>query len=340
MLVRSMRLTFQINMMKYVSLLVVFVFAWLYISEYIHYSILLIVLILNIGLMINRFILASLPRTYVDGQFADLMESVQFFFIALKFIRIINFSWENVTIIYSIYIYFILYFGILCAFMFPIMIGMSFFHPAGSNDRKTLQLSSWVFFHIVWKGICLYYLYENLLIFLNSDGLVLGEELWETDLTLVPFCIALFVGGVVNIIWFYDQKDLFTRIISIKMMIVGKNKGVKRVIAEVPFDLKIMKAGSNYFKDLISTRKIPDTFSLTNNNEENGFVECMICCTNDPNILIRPCNHGGICEDCIITYLGTNDCCPNCKAKITKIYVMNYDKKTKKYIGEKVLTLV
>ena len=300
----------------------------------------ILVLILNIGLMINRFILASLPRTYVDGQFADLMEAVQFLFIGLKLMGLINFSWETITLIYAVFIYFIVYFGVICAFLFPIMLGMSFFHPAGSNDRKTLLLSSWVFFHVVWKGICLFYLFQNLLIFLNSDGLTLGEEIWEPDMTLVPFCILLFAGGIVNMIWFYDQKEIFARIISLKMMIVGKNKGVKRVIAEVPFDLKIMKAGSNYFKELISTRKVPNTFSVTETKEENGFTDCMICCTNEPNILIRPCNHGGICEDCIITYLGTNNSCPNCKTKITKIYVMNYDKENKKYVGEKVLTML
>lgn len=66
----------------------------------------------------------------------------------------------------------------------------------------------------------------------------------------------------------------------------------------------------------------------------------MICCERPSEILIRPCNHGGICERCAITYMGTNSKCPHCKIQIQKIYVIKYNKDKNKYFGEKVLTLV
>jgi hypothetical protein len=125
-------------------------------------------------------------------------------------------------------------------------------------------------------------------------------------------------------------------------MVISRNKGVKREIIEIPFDMKIMQAGTNYFKKLISTRKIPKTFDIAKSftDENTEMSDCIICCTNKSNTLIRPCNHGGFCEECIITYLGTNNSCPNCKTKITKIYVMDYDKELGKFYGTKVLSLI
>ena len=110
------------------------------------------------------------------------------------------------------------------------MLGMSSFHPVGSYDRKTLLMSSWVFFHVIWKALSFYFLYHNLLIFLNSNGLNFGNIIWKTDKTLLPICYFFLIGAIINLFWFYDQKDLFTRIISLKLMIISKNKGVKRVI--------------------------------------------------------------------------------------------------------------
>ena len=337
---RSFKLTFEINLMKYFSLLGIFVLTWLRFKGYIEDYILLIGLALNVGMMLNRIILASLPRTYIDGQYTDLIEAVQFLLIGLKLIGILKFSWDIIIVFYGCYVYFMIYFGILCAFLFPILFGMSNFHSVESDDYKTLQIGVWFFYHVIWKAISYYILYQNLLIFLNAEGLDSGIILYETDKTLLPACFFLFLGGLINMIWFYEQKDIFTRFISLKMMIISKNRGVKRVNAQDPFDLKIMKAGSNYFKELISKKKIPNSFSITEKKNNYDFPECMICTNNEPNILIRPCNHGGYCEDCIINYLGTNNCCPTCKIPINKIYVMNYDANKNTYIGEKILTLV
>lgn len=340
----SLKMTFNINLSKYLSLSVTLLFIWLYYCGYIHYSILFCVLLANIGVMSFRLFLAALPRTYVDGQFGDFMEAVQFFLIALKVTGFIGFSWEWVLIFYSIFTYLITFIGFMGMFFMPIMLGMSTFHPPNSDERKTLLFSSWIFYHISWKGIWFYYLFQNFLLFVNKNGLKPGSQLFETDPTLLPLLGIIFVGGIINFFWFYQQKHLLNRIIALKLMIIITTKGVRREIIEVPFDMKIVKAGTNYFKKLISTRKIPKTFEIPDNvpkgEAEEEISECMICCTNTSNVLIRPCNHGGICERCIITYLGTNNCCPNCKAKIEKIYVMDYNKDIKKFYGTKVLTLI
>lgn len=338
----SLKRTFYINMFKYLSLSVSMLFIWIYYCGYLHYSILFVILLGNICVMAFRLFLASLPRTYVDGQFGDLMESVQYLFIALKITGFITFSWEWVLIFYVIFTYLVTFTGFVGMFFLPIMLGMSTFHPPDSDDRKTLLFSSWIFYHISWKGIWFYYLYHNFLIFAKKNELQPGMSFFVTDPTLLPLFIIVCAGGFINMYWFLQQKPLLSRIIALKLMIIITTKGVRREIIEVPFDMKIVQAGTNYFKKLISDRKIPQTFEIPDSvpKGEEEISECMICCTNQSNVLIRPCNHGGICESCIITYLGTNNACPNCKAKIDKIYVMDYNKDVKKFYGTKVLTLV
>ena len=336
-LASSLKLTFYINCFKYASLFTVFLSLWLNFSGFISNNVILVILIINTLVMSIRSFLATLPRTYIDGQIGDIMESIQFFLIALKYMKYIQLSWGSVITIYSYFVYFVAVFGVLSCFLLPIMLGMSTFHPRGSNDRMVLLFTSWIFFHISWKGLTFYYLFQNFKIFLLSKGLQPGNYLYSPDPSFFPMCYLFLIGGLINFMWFYQQKGLFCRLIAIRLMVITKSTGVKREIIKVPFDMKIMRAGTNYFKKLISTRKIPETFEIPDNG---SITECMICCGKESNVLIRPCNHGGICESCIITYLGTNNSCPNCKSKISKIYVMDYNKDLNKYYGTKVLTLV
>ena len=71
---------------------------------------------------------------------------------------------------------------------------------------------------------------------------------------------------------------------------------------------------------------------------EEGKSLCTICNEKPSNVLIRPCNHGGCCEDCIINCMKNNSVCPHCNEIIGKVYVIELDKTTKKYMGKKVLT--
>ena len=200
----------------------------------------------------------------------------------------------------------------------------------------------WILFHISWKGLCFFYLFDNVLLFLKTNDLNINTKIKIMDPTLLPITILFLLGGIINYFWFQKQRDIFTRIIAIKMMVNNKTLFIKRDIIRIPFDLKIIKAGSNYFKKLISNKKLPKTSDFTDEviGLKKDESDCIICYSNPSNVLIRPCNHGGLCENCTITYLGTNNTCPICKCEIQKIFVMNFDLKNQKYLGEKVLTMI
>lgn len=46
--------------------------------------------------------------------------------------------------------------------------------------------------------------------------------------------------------------------------------------------------------------------------------------------MIDPCCHGGVCKECILSYLKNDDArCPFGKEPIQKLYLLNYDKDEK-----------
>ena len=54
---------------------------------------------------------------------------------------------------------------------------------------------------------------------------------------------------------------------------------------------------------------------------------CVFCYEDEPNVMIDPCGHGGICKKCVIKYLKEGDnICPFCKGGMRKVFVLHFDK--------------
>jgi len=61
----------------------------------------------------------------------------------------------------------------------------------------------------------------------------------------------------------------------------------------------------------------------------------VFCYENQPNILIDPCCHGGICKECMINYLKTQEGkCPFGKEKIKRLFLLEYDKDSKQLFAK------
>lgn len=57
------------------------------------------------------------------------------------------------------------------------------------------------------------------------------------------------------------------------------------------------------------------------NSGKNPDVLCKICMDDQPNIVMRPCNHGGLCEKCarIILSRGRERSCPWCRISVQRV---------------------
>lgn len=338
----SLLLTFHLEIAKYCSISITFIMISLNAFHYIAYYWVIISLFANMAVVSVRLNLSSLPRTYIDSAFVDFLEAIQLIFIAMKYFDMWAVSWENTLAFYECFIYFIAFIGCMSAFFLPLMYGISSLHPEGSDQRKTFRFVCWIFFHVVFKSISMYYLFFNFLNYANENGLNPDSIIEHDDITLKLALYFMAFTSIINLYLMSCQESLLKKMISIKLLIIGKGKGVKREFVKVPFDMKIIQAGTNYFKNLVSTKILPKTIDIGEISQEDTSEteECMICCSNPSTTLVRPCNHSGFCETCIIQYLGTNTVCPHCKAPIKKIYVMKFDEENGKYMGEKVLTII
>ena len=58
-----------------------------------------------------------------------------------------------------------------------------------------------------------------------------------------------------------------------------------------------------------------DLTKLKETKENIKQLQCCICHDKQPNILLQPCNHLSLCEDCK-TKMKKNSCCPLCRRKV------------------------
>ena len=341
-LASSLHLTFYLEILKYLSLSVTFIFISLNAYHYIAYYWVLIILFTNLVVISIRLGMSQFPRTYIDNGFGDFIEAVQFIFIAFKYFDIWSVSWSNTLVFYKCFVYFIAVLGVGSAFLLPFIMGIASFQPEGGLQKMIFNFVTYVLFHVAFKAISFFYIFFAFVNFATSKGFVPGAVMDSDDLALKVALYFMLVCSILNLCLINQQQIYFKKIIAIKLLIISRAKGVKREFVKVPFDMKIVHAGTNYFKKLVSTRKLPDSMDIGQVNRDSSEYsnECMICCMNPSTTLIRPCNHGGFCENCIIQYLGTNTVCPHCKVQIDKVYVMKFDAENGNFLGEKVLSII
>jgi len=57
----------------------------------------------------------------------------------------------------------------------------------------------------------------------------------------------------------------------------------------------------------------PRSSSLTSSQYEEDAALCNICFANEPNAVIMPCGHGGICNTCSVDLFERDKTCPLCR---------------------------
>jgi hypothetical protein len=83
------------------------------------------------------------------------------------------------------------------------------------------------------------------------------------------------------------------------------------------FTTNLLNWSSQFFKVSEPTSLKVTITKETKNNDEDG--KCMVCKTNNPNVLFRPCMDEVICNDCCDAF--PTSVCPKCNKKIEKIYI-------------------
>lgn len=81
-------------------------------------------------------------------------------------------------------------------------------------------------------------------------------------------------------------------------------------------------------------KQVSETFyqKLEKNNLKKSIHKldtCVICLNRQANVIVNPCGHGATCEECMVTFFKTSDCCPLCKMTVERVDVVFRDPKTR-----------
>jgi hypothetical protein len=145
----------------------------------------------------------------------------------------------------------------------------------------------------------------------------------------VLMMVLSFINLTLHMLWEKDIRRFLAKV-------VYRNEVQKEIALRLlskSFTFRMVQISATYFSKVPSDQpaKGQGEVSLSLPNKTIGEKEpCMLCCERDPDIVMEPCNHGGICRSCMVNYLnGKARKCPFCKTDIAGVYLLEEDPKTR-----------
>ena len=280
-------------------------------------------------------------QTHVDNQVWAFFEAFQILWISLK---VANSSgqpdWGWVLLLTYIVVVLLLIAGIICALALGCFVGIVLNTDDNAREQKNiLKYLCHTMFHLSWKSFVFFYLLRNFHLIANENKFGPGAPLDPKGPSLAVISGVMILCAFIDILILCAVSDTLKRLLSQRMFISNQKEDIQVRNLANPMNMHIMQVGANYFQ-----RNQPSGDGENQEDVENQgkkkmpeILDCMICCDKPSNTLVRPCNHGGICETCMVKYMETKDSCPHCKAKIRKVYIMEYNEEKENFFAKRII---
>ena len=314
-------------------------------------------------LTILLFLTNSESNTYLSQKKFAIFESIQLILISLKFSQISYINWNYTLILFMAAAIYLTVLGMLMT----IILSCSIFGFLYNNlIRWKLNSLLWMTWYYLFTGLIYIYLIKGCIQFYNEDDLYdhnvvenflsfksdSFEILVITSVLMVFFC---FVNLLMHFFWKNDIKNFLKKVIyrdeirkEISLRFLTKNFVFPLVqISEYFFKKRLVEKNESFteakknvdINDIKINKEIGDDFKTGVKSGIGAKIGekkeiCAICYEDTPNILFGPCNHGGMCKECLVNNLKHNKkekVCPFCKQKIQKIFLMSYDQEKKQH---------
>jgi hypothetical protein len=276
-------------------------------------------------------------QTHVNNQVWCFFEALQILWISLK---LMNSSgqpdWIYVLLLLYIVVGLLFFFSIISCILFPCIIFAYFTSTEEQAEQKPLVLfASKIIFTISWKGITYFTLLRNFHAIANENKVAPGMPISPNGYSLLCISVVMVIFAFIDLVYFMVVSDTFKKFISSMMLISNRNQDITSQNLSGSMNMQLMQVGANYFQ-----RRNTQTDGAGEEEQVKKapeILDCMICCDKPSGTLIRPCNHGGICEECMIRYLEGKNICPHCKTSITKVYIIDYDEEKKNFMAKRII---
>ena len=339
----TIRKTFILDLVLDIGYCFVFMAYFLVFNKTIEVSMLPFFIIPHIILMTVRMCSSFDRQTHVDNQVWAFFESFQILWISLKLSNSSGHpDWGYVLILLFIVVIGLLIVGIISGLILGCMLGVLLnMDNENEEQRSIFKFLIHTLYHIAWKSVVFFILLRNFYRMAGENKVAPGLVLDTKGNTLLIAAIIMIVFGFIDILILCAVSDTLKRILSTKMFINNKNDEISVQTLANPMNMHLMQVGANYFQTNRNTNNAEGGQEGEGGTEQPKkapeILDCMICCDKPSNTLIRPCNHGGICEECMIRYLEGKNICPHCKVVIKKVYIVDYNEEKQNYFAKRIL---
>ena len=337
-LASSIKKTFIMDILWDLGYCFVFLAYFLVFKKVLDISMLPFFIIPHIILVTIRMCFSFDRQTFADNQVWAFFEAFQILWISLKLVNSSGHpDWVYVLLLLYIVCGFMLFIGVISAVAYPcLMIAYCNIPNEQAEQKNLLLFLSRTLFFLSWKTIAYFILLRNFHAMANENKVTPGTPITPKDSSLMNISIVLIIFAFLDIFYLCAVSDTMKRIFSTRLFISNKNEEIAVQNLSAPMNMQLMQVGANYFQ----RRNANEEQNLTESQAKKApeIMDCMICCDKPSATLIRPCNHGGICEDCMVRYLEGKNICPHCKVSIKKVYIIDYDEEKRSYMAKRIIT--
>lgn len=285
------------------------------------------------------FLNPSDSNLFLSQKRFSILESIQLCLIAIKFVGMMTISWNYVLIFFMAAAIYITILGLLMSIILSCSIFGFLYRELETWKVKALIWMTWYY---LYTGLVLVYLIKGVVSYYKEEdvlGIHAGNYVtYKSDdydglyVSAVLFSIFSLVGLVFHIMWKDEIKKYLTRVIYKHEL----QKEISLRFLTKSFTFNLIQVSATYFlrpdSKLLTEEKLKQ---LAQKPKEPEKEPCIFCYDQMPNILMDPCGHGGVCKNCIITYLRSNEGkCPFDKRQINRLFLIEWDEAQKSYAAK------
>ena len=241
-------------------------------------------------------------QTHVDNQVWAFFEAFQILWISLKLVNTTGQpDWGWVLALTYVVVVALLIGGSLCLLGLGCCIGLVLNTSDEAVEQKNLlKFMCHAMYNLGWKSFVFFYLLRNFHHMGNENKFTPGSPMEPKGSSLHVISGIMMLCALIDIIILCMVSDTFKRLVSTRLFISHKKEDIHVQNLSNPFNMRIVQVGANYFQRNNGQNQDEEN---QNTKQSPEIMDCFICCSNPSNTLVRPCNHGGICEAVSYTHL-------------------------------------
>lgn len=322
------------EMILSIGYITVFYSFYMYLNGNLDVSSLALFVVPHIVLTLIRFCVGEGSGTlYLPGSFLEFCFSLQILYVMLKLANpAAHSSWSWVLLF--VYVVCVGYLVVACVllvisviFVLVFVINRNLFQDINST---VIVFGAGFVFYIIWNGFIYYFLLVGVHKLLEAGNIGPNASM-PVDKGLHGVGIALVVCAALTLfilmLFYCFLKDLLLAHFN-----KGKAKEISLTSFAKNFNTGMKPVSGNYFK-----KENGNEDGEKKGDENNKLDTCVICMDKESEILMKPCGHSGVCQECIIENLKNNNQCPHCREKIDKVYIIFFDEERKEYLAKGVI---